>query len=131
MGTQQELTTDQVAVLMWVKALNDFKDPDCPNDTLDDKIEKFDLISADLSSTTFLDGMNAIKELGVIDVVGDEEIYRLTDKGKALMVALSAIKGLSDETIKNILNGSIKVKDFVIEHREEIISIIITIMFNR
>lgn len=59
-------------------------------------------------------------------ITGSEEetVYELTTNGKALMTALSAIKNLTDETIKKIVNGSIRVIDFVKEHDSEIIGFI-------
>ena len=126
---EQEFTLNQVSVLMWVKALNDFKNPDCPNDTLDDKIEKFDNETANIDIDTFKDGLEKMCSIGVLELSGEEQVYQLTANGKALMAALSAAKGFSDETMKKILNGTIKMVDFVKEHKSEILSIILTIIF--
>ena len=126
---EQEFTLNQVSVLMWVKALNDFENPDCPNDTLDDKIEKFDNETANIDIDTFKDGLEKMCSIGVLELSGEEQVYQLTTNGKALMAALSAAKGFSDETMKKILNGTIKMVDFVKEHKSEILSIILTIIF--
>lgn len=130
MGTQQELTTEQISVLLWIKALNDFKDADCPDDTLDDKIMKFDLISAGISSECFKDSMQAFENMEIISIDDEDQVYRLTTKGKALMVGMSAIKNFSDETVKNLFNGSVKAIDFAKEHKSEIIGLVFTVLNN-
>lgn len=57
MRNEKVMTKEQIGVLMWVKALNDFKSPDCPNDTLNDKIKKFEYESAGLDDDTFWNGI--------------------------------------------------------------------------
>lgn len=39
MGTQQQLTTEQVSILLWLKALNDFKGEEFENSSFNDKYD--------------------------------------------------------------------------------------------
>lgn len=131
MGTKQ-LTQEEVVVLLCVKALNDFKDLECPNDTLDTKINKFDYTSEDgMYKETFIDGLKKLETLGIIHIQLEDEdsYYVLTAKGKVTMKALSAIKGFTDETVQKIVNGTISVLDFTKEHWLDILTILSNLKF--
>lgn len=118
-----QLTVEQVSVLLWVKALEDYRNEKHPEETLDEMIQQFDLTSIDMSDEEFMDGLDALQSIGVIDKKGEEQIYELTKSGEKLMIALSAVKGFSDETVQKIFNGTIRARDFVLEHKDEIFSI--------
>lgn len=125
MGAEQkELTVEEVSILLWIKALNDFTDPDIPEDTLDSKINKFEVESAGIEREVFEKGIEAICELGILRESGSEPEIELTTQGKAVLTALSTIKGLSDESVQKILTGTINVIKFAKEHKEEIFTII-------
>ena len=127
MGELRLLTVEEVSVILWIKALYDFKNPNCPNDTLDDKLKKFDFTTANLYREDYENGIAALIDLGALVIDAEDNVAKLTTKGNLLMVSLSAIKDFSDETVKNIMNGSIIVSDFVVEHRKEIGSIFLKI----
>lgn len=131
-GTKQHLTTEETAILLCVKALNDFKNPDYPEDTLDEKIKKFDSTSDNIGVENFKAGLKKLESMEVLESVeleDDKYGYALTAKGKVVMNALSAIKGFSDETVQKIVNRAINVSAFVKEHGLEIIGILSNIKF--
>lgn len=127
MGTVQ-LNEIEMATLMILKALNDFKPYNLSNDNFDYKLKSFRFIEDDEGFTKEEFGASLMKlyEMGIF-IVNCEEVAELTLKGKALMVALSAMKSLTDDVKNKIFNGTIKAVDFVKENKSEIIAIIIAI----
>lgn len=127
MGDLKILKEKEVSVILWIKALYDFENPDCPHDTLDDKLKKFDFTTAKLYKEDYEAGIAALIDIGALTIDDESNVAKLTTKGNILMVSLSAIKGFSDETVTNIMNGTIIVTDFVVEHRKEIASILLKV----
>ena len=127
MGTQQAFTEEQVSVLLWLKVFNGYNEGELKDKTLDEKIEAIEWGDKSWEGITreqIDNGIDLMQSLGLLDIVGDDERYVLTVKGKVFFAALSVIEGFSDETKTNILNGSIKALDFVKDHKEEILCIL-------
>lgn len=129
MNKEQLITDKEMVALMIVKTLYDFESPLSPEDTLNDKIEKF-IFDEDDEGITFKeyeDGLKKLDKLGIFDISNEEE-YELTIKGRALMGALSAMEKLTDDVKRKIMNGTIKVIDFIKENKSEILSIVVTVL---
>lgn len=127
MGAVQ-LTEKEMVALMIVKALDDFETSDPEDNTLDYKIRAFDIDVDEegISMEEFDKALNKFDQFGIFDASNESE-YVFTLKGKALMVALSAMEKLTDEVKRGIINGTIKAVDFVKENKSEIITILIAV----
>lgn len=114
MNTKEKLITRQEAeALIWVKLLNDFSDPNCPDDTLDDKIEKFDLETANIELSDFKKGLNKLISLDILKLDEEKNIYVLTGYGELVFAALTPLKNRKDKTIAHIWNGIITAGEFI------------------
>ena len=124
MGTVQ-LTEIEMATLMIVKALDDFETEDSADNNLDYKMRAFTFEADEEGMTVeeYDDALTKFEQMGILV----ENEFILTLKGKALMVALSAMNKLTDEVKRGIFNKTIKAVDFVKENKSEIIAIIIAI----
>lgn len=114
MDTKEKLITRQEAeVMIWVKLLNDFSDPNCPNDTLDTKIEKFDVETAHIELEDFKKGLSKLIFLEILRFDEEKNIYELTGYGESVFAALTLLKNKKDKTIAFIWNGIMTAGEFI------------------
>ena len=124
MGNLQ-LTETDMATLMIVKALDDFKTEDSADNNLDYKMRAFTFEEDEegMTAKEYDDALTKFEQMGILV----ENEFILTLKGKALMVALSAMEKLTDDVKRGIINGTIKAVDFVKENKAEIVAILIAV----
>lgn len=114
MSTKEKLITRQEAeVMIWVKLLNDFSDPNCPEDTLDTKIEKFDIETAKMELNDFKKGLNKLISLDILKLDEEKNVYELTGYGELVFVALTPLKNRKDKTIALVWNGIMTAGEFI------------------
>lgn len=118
----EKYTLSEINVIMWLKALYDFVNPDFPNDTFDDKMMKFRYKTADIETEDLQSVLEKLMNQGIVDLSTGRCEFTL--KGITIMKALSAIKDLSDKTIQAIVNGTIDVTEYVKEHLIDILEIL-------
>ena len=126
------LTDNEIMALVWIKCLNEFEDADCPEDELYEKVRKFDVTDIGMDDEEFVAALKGLAQLGVITYEEDIfEIYDnepkciLTEHGEKVIDALTPIMKMSDNAIKNIINGTISVAEFVKKYGKDIINILI------
>lgn len=124
MGTEKKFTVEEVEVLLLVKLLNEFEmydDSESRECTLTEKIENFKESLSEKEDVAFQAGLDKMEETGLL--VGDSEndVYGLTETGKTLFERLSLLEKFSDNSIKNIMNFQVYIKDFWNKHGKEII----------
>lgn len=113
-----------VHILMWMAVLNNFKDPDCPNDTFDDKMKKFVYRTANIEINDLQHLLEKMIDDNLIDLSTEKCI--LTVKGRTLMKALGTMYKLPDEKVMDIVEVTTSIFHFAEEHLSDIISIILT-----
>ncbi len=149
MSKKELFTMGDVETILLVKALNEYKmvdenEPDYEY-SLGEKIERLDLSTGYMDGDVFNAGLDKMEEMGLLiwknekegykftenDVVvwqDEEQGYELTETGRTLFKRLSLVEGLDDNSIKNILNMSFNVKEFLNEHGDDIKDTIIDVM---
>lgn len=124
---RNKITLEEAEVLMYLKALYEFHDPDCPKDTLDDKILKFDITSSNLDPDDFNSGIDGLCELKILEYNEDGELAS-TEKGRAIIKALSVLKINDEEFFTKIYNGSVSLVDITKKHFDEILSCVFKLL---
>ena len=146
MSKKELFTMGDVETILLVKALNEYKmvdenEPDYEY-SLGEKIERLDLSTGYMDGDVFNAGLDKMEEMGLLiwknekegyDITDDNVIvwkdakegYELTELGKKVLDRLSLVKCLNDNGIKNILNVSFSIKNFLNEHGDEIKGIIV------
>lgn len=122
MGTQKYELKD-VHILMWLAVLNNYKDPDYCNDTFDDKMHRFIYLTADIEKDDLQNLLVKMQEDNFIDLSTEKCI--LTLKGKALMKALGTMYKVPDEKVRDNIEITKDIYDFV---KKQLPSIILTII---
>ena len=122
--TQDKYTLQEVNIIMWLKALYDFDDPNFTDDTFDDKMMRFRYMTTGIKTDDLKNVLDKLMDKEIIDLSTEKCLF--TVKGKAMMNALGAIKGWSDVNIQAIMNGTVALSKFVKEHFPEIVTIIAT-----
>ena len=112
-----------VHILMWMAVLNNFEDPNCCNDTFDDKMKKFVYITADIETDDLQNLLEKMIDDNFIDLSTEKCI--LTVKGKALMKALGTMYKIPDEKVRDIVEVTKDIFHFAEQHLSDIISIIV------
>lgn len=131
MGTQQALTTEQVSVLLWLKALNDFKGEGFENSSFDEKYQAFEAVE-DIGFTweeyeSYVDFWIKNK---VIKESSKTHELSITKQGQKLFELINAEGEKSDAEIKEVLQADLektlidKFINCVKEHPQEVIGII-------
>ena len=133
MENKKKITVDELSVLLWLKVLDDYEVPDEFGNkvtALKDKIERFDITTADIEPEFFYDTVNKLEDLGLMTEDS------LSDKGvKVAAVILENPKFenalLEFESAKITAEVSIKeICQFIKENRNDIYNILsITIAF--
>jgi len=82
MGAENLFTLDEIKVLLLIKLLDEYEHPDYLEDTLADKINRFDHSSADMDIEVFEAGLDKMEETGLLVWDNIEDAYELTEKGK-------------------------------------------------
>ena len=128
MNKEQLITDREMVALMIIKALDEFETEDCEDNNINYKIHAFEVDEKEEGITTeeFENALIKFDNWGIFDASNESE-YVFTIKGKALMVALSAMKNLTDDVKCGIINGTIKAIDFVKENKSEIVAILIAV----
>lgn len=119
MGTQQQqgLTENHVSVLLWIKALNDFKGEGYENSTFNEKYVAFENVEdTGIEVEEFVDCMNFWIENKILKRNNEADELSLTEQGEKLFTLIDT-KGIqSDEEVKAILEmakNSFNVKDII------------------
>ena len=131
MGTQQKLTTERVVILLWLKALDDFKGEGFEDSSFNEKYQAFEAVEDTGFSRDEYDkcvdfwiGNKVIKE--------DSKTHELsiTKQGKKLFELIEEAGAKEDSEIKEILQARLeqtsfdRIVKYVKEHPQEAISII-------
>ena len=108
MGTQQALTTEQVSVLLWLKALNDFKGEGFENSSFDEKYQAFEAVE-DIGFTweeyeSYVDFWIKNK---VIKESSKTHELSITKQGQKLFELINAEGEKSDAEIKEVLQADL------------------------
>lgn len=129
MNKEQLITDREMVALMIIKALDEFETEDPEDNNINYKIHAFEIDEKEEGITTeeFENALIKFDNFGIFDASNESE-YVFTLKGKALMAALSAMKNLTDDVKRGIINGTLKTVDFVKENKSEILTIILTIL---
>lgn len=104
MGTQQRVTENQVSVLLWLKALYDFKGEGYENSTFNEKYVAFENVEdTGIEVKEFVACVEFWVKNKVLEKNVDTEELSLTKQGKKLFTLIDD-KGIqSDEEVKAIL----------------------------
>lgn len=131
MGAQQKLTAEQVSILLWIKALNDFKGEGFEDSTFDEKFQAFEAVEDTGFSReeydTYIDFWIKNK---VLEENAQTHELTITAQGKRLFELIESEGVKSDDEVKAILIfGKVmitlkKIVDCVKNHPQEVISII-------
>lgn len=118
----ERYTLSEINVIMYLKALYDFVDPNFSKDTFDDKMKKFRYQTADITTEDLQAVLEKLMNKGIIDLSTEKCV--ILNKGEVMMKALTKLESLSDKKVHAILNGTIAVTEFVKEHLVEILAIL-------
>ena len=129
MNKEQLITDREMVALMIIKALDEFETEDPEDNNINYKIHAFEIDEKEegITAEEFENALIKFDNFGIFDASNESE-YVFTLKGKALMAALSAMKNLTDDVKRGIINRTIKAVDFVKENKSEILTIILTIL---
>lgn len=122
MGTERYELKD-VHILMWLAVLNNYKDPDYCNDTFDDKMHRFIYLTADIKEEDLNILLEKMRNDNFIDLSTGKHV--LTLKGKALMKALGTMYKVPDEKVRDTIEITKGIYDFV---KKQLSSIILKIV---
>lgn len=104
MGTQQQLTTEQVSILLWLKALNDFKGEEFENSSFNDKYDAFEAVeSAGFSREEYDKHVDFWIKNKVIKEKSKTQELSISKKGQKLFELINAEGEKSDSEIKEVL----------------------------
>lgn len=113
----KRITAEELSVLMWLKVLDDFElitDEGEVIESLSEKIDRFDMMTADIEPQFFYDTVNKLEELGLVTELS------LSDLGTSV-----ASSSLAMANAKIQVTTSLKeIVKFVKENKEEIISVL-------
>ena len=112
-----------VHILMWMAVLNNFNDPNCCNDTFDDKMKKFVYTTANIETDDLQNLLEKMIDDNFIDLSTGKCI--LTVKGKALMKALGTMYKVPDEKVRDTIEITKGIYDFVKKQLSSIITKIV------
>lgn len=124
MGTEKKFTVEEVEVLLLVKLLNEFEmydDSESRECTLAEKIENFKESLSEKEDVAFENGLDKMEETGLLVWDSENGAYGLTETGKTLFERLSLLEKFSDNSIKNIMNFQVYIKDFWDKHGNVVI----------
>ena len=131
MGVQQALTTEQVSILLWLKAIDDFKGEGYETATFNEKYDAFEAVEdTGFTREEYDSYVGFWKRNGIIDEDKHTQEYSISKKGKKLFKQLDEMKESSDKEIADTLNNLSKASDlsaihtFVKNHPQEILLII-------
>lgn len=134
MEKQKEFTEAQISILLWLKALDDFKEGSCKDKTFTEKYNEFEEVDAiGFTSKEYMDTVDFWVGCGILK---DEEVgYSISEKGKELFKKLDEMQGMEDEVIrkklnniKNITEMMYATKEFIKGHYPEIIKILLDVV---
>lgn len=113
----KRITAEELSVLMWLKLLDDFElitEDEEVVEALSEKIDRFDMMTADIEPQFFYDTVNKLEGLGFVTELS------LSDLGTKVASALLAM-----ENAKIKVTTSLKeIVKFVKDNKEEIISVL-------
>lgn len=131
MATQQELTTKQVSILLWIKALNDFKGEGFEDSTFDEKFHAFEAVEdTGFSREEYDTYVDFWIENKVLEENAKTNELSITKQGKRLFELIESEGAKSDDEIKAVLNSGKKqttldrIVECVRKHPQEIIGIV-------
>lgn len=131
MGTQQTLTTEQVSILLWLKALDDFKGEGFENSSFNEKYQAFEAVEdTGFSREEYDNYVDFWINNKVIEVNSDTQELSITKQGQKLFELINAEGDKSDAEIKEVLQVDLlktpidKVISCVKAHPQEVIDII-------
>ena len=113
----KRITAEELSVLVWLKLLDDFElttEEGEVVENLSEKIDRFDMMTADIEPQFFYDTVNKLEELELVTELS------LSDLGTKVASALLAM-----ENAKNKVTASFKeIVKFIKDNKEEIISVL-------
>lgn len=113
----KRLTAEELSVLVWLKLLDDFElttEEGERVENLSEKIDRFDMMTADIEPQFFYDTVRKLEELGMVTELS------LADLGTKVASALLAM-----ENAKIKVTTSLKeIVKFVKDNKEKIISVL-------
>ena len=140
----EKLTLEQVKTLVWVAVLDE---TDYENLPLGEKIAKLDYTSFDIEMEDYVESLEYFSKIGIFKpedkdtayvqlesqyLDGPTDLipcYELTEKGKLVTKAvLKKLAGYEDEEIKDKINRTIDIINFVKNKWMDIVEIIIAIL---
>lgn len=131
MGTQQALTTEQVSILLWLKALDDFKGEGFENSSFDEKYHAFEAVEdTGFSREEYDNHVEFWINNKVIEVNSETQELSITKQGQKLFELIDAEGDKSDAEIKEVLQADLsktpidKVISCVKAHPQDVIGII-------
>ena len=113
----KRITAEELSVLVWLKLLDDFElttEEGEVVENLSEKIDRFDMMTADIEPQFFYDTVNKLEELELVTELS------LSDLGTKVASALLVM-----ENAKNKVTASFKeIVKFIKDNKEEIISVL-------
>ena len=117
---QKKITAEELSVLVWLKVLDDYKLEECGEEvtSLSEKVDRFDMDSADMDGDFFYDTIDKLAEYGLLEKDGEE--ISLTDTAKKISSAVLAMEK-AGVTIESTWK---EIAEFIRNNKSDIIGII-------
>lgn len=131
MNKTQTLTAEQVSILLWLKALDDFKGEGFENSSFDEKYQAFEAVEdTGFSREEYNNYVDFWINNKVIEVNSETQELSITKQGQKLFELINAECDKSDAEIKEVFQADLsktpidKVISCVKAHPQEVIGII-------
>lgn len=131
MNKTQTLTAEQVSILLWLKALDDFKGEGFENSSFDEKYQAFEAVEdTGFSREEYNNYVDFWINNKVIEENSDTQELSITKQGQKLFELIDAEGDKRDAEIKEVLQADLsktpidKVISCVKAHPQEVIGII-------
>lgn len=112
MSMQQSLSVNQISILLWIKALNEFKGEGFEDATFDQKFVAFEAVEdTGFTRAEYDENIGFWIKNGVIEEDEITHEYTISAKGEELFNHLDKMSNYKDETIANMFNLVLKLKD--------------------
>lgn len=131
MNKTQTITAEQVSILLWLKALDDFKGEGFENSSFDEKYQAFEAVEdTGFSREEYNNYVDFWINNKVIEENSDTQELSITKQGQKLFELIDAEGDKRDAEIKEVLQADLsktpidKVISCVKAHSQEVIGII-------
>lgn len=130
MGTQQ-LSIEQISVLLWLKVLDEFKGEGFENATFDEKFNAFEAVEdTGFSREDYDRHVEFWKNNGIIKESKKGHEYSISKKGQKLFKQIDEMQGSIDSEVADTVQKLLKANDlfliheFVKTHQQETLMVI-------